>query len=251
MVILVLVLVWVAVLTPRVVRHFKEAGSHSSIESFHEQLHLLERAGPKLVEPAYRLETDACDALSGGAATAGGASAPFRKAGYAARTDLALVDHLADSTAEGPVGPAPGWSASVRTRRLADDRRRSRKRRRDVLVGLLAVATVTGVLGAMHALHLLWAITGISVVAIAGYVALVAYAQLLNADRQAGRPVASRPLPVTPAWAARGPRHAAGERLPGVEVLASGSAQAARAGYPGAWDDTEGALFAPRHAAAR
>ncbi len=243
MVVLVLVIVWVAVLTPKVVRRFREAGSQSSIDSFHQQLHLLERAGPKLVAPAYRLETGD-DATAGGGVSSG-ARVPFRRAGGAARSSLVLLGD------EGPVGAAPGWTASVRYRRLANDRRRSRKRRRDLLLTLLAIASLTGVLGAMHALHLLWAITAVSVLAIAAYVALVAYAQLLTADRQAARPVAAPPMPATPAWARRGPLQTAGNRLPGVDVVAAGTAQAARAGYPGAWDDEQGVELTARHAAAR
>lgn len=243
MVVLVLVIVWVAVLAPRVVRHFKEAGSQSSIDSFHQQLHLLGRAGPKLFAPAYRLETEG-DATAGGGVSSG-AGAPFRRPGDPARTALFLVGGAED----GPVGPAPGWTASVRHRRLADGRRRSRKRRRDVLLTLLGISALTGILGAMHALHLLWAITAVSVLAVGAYVALVAYAQLLTADRQAARLVAGPPLPATPAWAARGAHHVAGGPLPGVDVLTAGAAQAARAGYPGAWDEEAGGT-APRHAVA-
>lgn len=249
MVVLVLVIVWVVVLAPSVIRHFREGGSKSSIESFHEKLHLLERTGPKLVAPAYRLGTGEHATAGGGVAPGG--SPPFRRAGPGSRADLVLLGTGAEgSDVAGASVLAPGGETSARRRRLADQRRRSRKRRRDILLALLTVATATGILGAMHALHLLWAVTGVSVLAIAAYVALVAYAQLLNAERHAARPVASEPLPVTPAWAARAPRHAAGGSLPGVEVLTSGAPQLARAGYPGAWDDEERARSAPRHAAA-
>lgn len=239
MVVLFLVIVWIAVLTPKVVRRFREAGSQSSIDSFHQQLHLLERAGPKLVAPAYRLESG--DGATAGGGVSSGPGGLFRRVGGAAapRSGLALVD-------DRPLGAAPGWTASVRRRRLVIARRRNRKRRRDLLFGLLAIATLTGLLGAMHALHLLWAITAVSVLAIALYVALVAYAQLLTADRQAARPVTVRPMPVTPAWA-RTSRRDGGERLPGVEVVGARTAEAARAGYPGGWDE-ESAQAVPRHA---
>jgi len=244
LVVLVLAIVWVAVLTPKVVRRFREAGSQSSIDSFHQQLHLLERAGPKLVAPAYRLETGD-DATAGGGASSS-AQVPFRRAGRVTRSGLVLVDD------EGPVGAAPGWTAAVRRRRLANDRRRSRKRRRDLLVTLLGIAALTGVLGAMHALHLLWAITAVSVLALAAYVALAAYAQLLTADRQAARPIAAPPMPATPAWAARAQRQTADDRLAGVDAVAAGTRQAARAGYPGAWDrEAYAAELASPHAAAR
>ena len=42
MVVLILVVLWVVVLTPLGVRRLRERQGQSSIESFHEQLHLLE-----------------------------------------------------------------------------------------------------------------------------------------------------------------------------------------------------------------
>ncbi len=229
LVVLILVFLWVAVLTPRLVRHFKEGRSNSSIESFHEQLHLLERTGPKLVEPAYRL----------GAAEEGSGSSE-------ALPGLALV------AADDPPGSAsktPDLVRVVRQKHGAWERRRSRRRRRDVLLCLVAVAVVTGGLGAMHALHLLWAITGVTAFAIAGYVALAAYAQMLHADRDAVRPISTRSPDVPMAtWGNGRPRHAP-IASSSVEVLTAGSPRAARAGYPGAWDHDELVTAGPRHAA--
>jgi hypothetical protein len=223
LVVLVLVGLWIAVLTPRLVRHFREGRSRSSIESFHEQLHLLEKTGPKLVEPAHRLEVPEI-----------GTAAP----------GLALVDE------SGVARATPSLVRGVRQKQSSWERRRSRRRRRDLLLGLVAVATITGGLGAMHALHLLWAITGVSALAIAGYIALAAYAQMLHADLDAARPV-SPPLPEAPPVAPRPsrPRHASTTATPAVEILSAGSPRAARAGYPGAWDDDELVPVAPRHAA--
>ncbi|MGH8989867.1 MAG: hypothetical protein ACRDXC_14950 [Acidimicrobiales bacterium] len=223
LVVLVLVVLWIAVLTPRLVRRFREGRSNSSIDSFHEQLHLLERTGPKLVEPAYRLEVPELDLVP-----------PV----------LALVDVQ---------GAAPGAAKLVdvaRRKHLTWERKRTRRRRRDVLLSLAAVAVTTGVLGAMHAFHLLWAITGISALAIAGYVALAAYAQMLHADRDAVRPV-SLGLPELPAvsWRSGRPRHAAISSTSSFEILTAGSPRAARAGYPGAWDRDEVLALGPRHAA--
>lgn len=230
LVVLVLVIVWAAVLTPRVIRHFREGRSHSSIDSFHEQLHLLERTGPKLVEPAYRL---------GPAETSQGAALAARPTG-----GLTLVDQSPTRV------PEPHLPQVVRSRRSSWERRRVRRRRRDLLLGMIAVALLTGGLGAVHALHLLWAVTGVSALAIAGYVALVAYAQMLHAEREAAKPVVSRvPQGPTSPWELTRPRHAAGHPLPGVEVLTGSAPLAARAGYPGAWDDDDLVSCAPRHAA--
>ena len=214
MVVLILVLLWVAVLTPRVIRRFREGSAHSSIESFHEQLHLLERAGPKLVRPAYRLEAPDARSWRGG---------------------LSLVEGGGASHA------TPRLVRGMRHKHTVWERRRSRRRRRDLLLALLGLVALTGGLGALHALHLLWAITGISAFAIAGYVALVAYAQMLHADRDAPRPVSSLPPGMATPWRASGPRTAVMSSAmgPGEKPLGSGTSVAARSGYPGAWDDED------------
>lgn len=233
MVVLVLVVLWVAVLAPRAVRRMRDGRSQTSIESFHEQLHLLERAGPKLVEPAYRLGTPVVplrprtDLAPHADVTVGG------------RGGLALLEH--------PTAERVERRRTTGRRPTAQQRRRGRRRRRDILLGLVVTALLTGVVGAMHGLHALWALTAISVVAIAGYVALAAYVQMLDADRQALKPIATAAPERPPSpWVANRPRHASGEPLPGVEVFTAPASWAAKAGYPGAWDD-EAAV--PRHAA--
>jgi hypothetical protein len=236
LVVLVLVVLWVAVLAPRAIRHFREGRSQTSIESFHEQLHLLERTGPKLVQPAYRLGSDdPSPTMAPSPVGFPGGTARSRS-----RSGLVLLDHT-----EAPVDtlapPQP-----VRTRRPAASRRRGRRRRRDILLALVATAALTGGVGAMHGLHALWIVMAVSILAIAGYVALAAYAQVLDADRQALQPVApSRPQPLPSPWDGTRPRHAPGAPMRGVEVLTGQMSWAARAGYPGAWDEDEPT---PRHA---
>lgn len=56
-VVLILLALWIAVLVPGLWKRRADRRPSGSIESFHHQLHLLERAGPKTVPPAYRLET--------------------------------------------------------------------------------------------------------------------------------------------------------------------------------------------------
>jgi hypothetical protein len=212
LVVLVLVVLWVAVLTPRLLRHLREVRSIDSIESFHEQLHLLERAGPKLVEPAYRLEVPDSDRSF---------------------TRLTLVN------AGDAAHATPRLVRGVRQKHLVWERRRSRRRRRDLLLSLSAIAVLTGGLGAMHAFHLLWAITGVSALTIAAYIALAAYAQLLHADRDATRPVPSRLRDDPAVWGDGRLPPAPSATAGTLEVLAAGSLRAARAGYPGAWDHEE------------
>ena len=247
MVVLVLVVLWIAVLAPRAIRRLREGRSQTSIESFHEQLHLLERAGPKLVEPAYRLgapvvplrprnapASPAVDTTGGGRATVG----DVRVTPDGAYGSLRLLDESMTRPGEGRRRAAPQPSAQ--------QRRRGRRRRRDILLGLVVTALLTGVVGSMHSLHVLWALTAISVVAIAGYVALAAYVQMLDAEHQALKPVVAAPERPPSPWAAARPRHAPGEPLPGVEVLTAPASWAAKAGYPGAWDDDS---VMARHAA--
>lgn len=53
---LIILALWVALLTPGVVKWLRNHKPSTSVASFHRQLRLLEHTGPKLVEPAYRLE---------------------------------------------------------------------------------------------------------------------------------------------------------------------------------------------------
>jgi hypothetical protein len=53
---LIILALWVALLTPGVVKWLRNHKPSTSIASFHRQLRLLEHTGPNLVEPAYRLE---------------------------------------------------------------------------------------------------------------------------------------------------------------------------------------------------
>ncbi len=56
MIVLILVaILWLAVLVPGIISKLSERRNAGSIGRFHERLHLLERTGPKLVQPAYRL----------------------------------------------------------------------------------------------------------------------------------------------------------------------------------------------------
>jgi hypothetical protein len=53
---LIILALWAALLAPGAVRWLRRRKPTTSIASFHRQLRLLEHTGPKLVEPAYRLE---------------------------------------------------------------------------------------------------------------------------------------------------------------------------------------------------
>jgi hypothetical protein len=233
LVVLVLVVLWAVVLTPMTVKRFRQVHTDGSIDSFHEQLHLLERAGPKLVAPAHRLETS--DVPMASSATSHSTR----------RSDLALVGS-AGAAELGPrmlagsgAGPAGSWSRRQVCRRLL----------REVLGGLVATVALTGGFGALHGLHLLWVVTTLAVLSIAGYVALAAYAQLIEADRRSYRPTAVA-LPTPPTSAHGGsPGDEAAHLGPAVVALGARIPAAARAGFPGAWDDELSAEYEPRQAA--
>jgi hypothetical protein len=246
LVVLILVALWVIALAPLGVRRLRERRGTASIESFHQQLHLLERTGPKVVAPANRLET----AYSHTGLAPGQSGFPAVSSAPPRRPSLVLV-----SSASGPLTGAPhqlgvfgdlstfapvghgasddaghlaGWAAREAH---AAQRRRGRRHRRDVVVTLLLVVVLTASLGALHGLHLLWVLTGLGVLGLFGCVALAAYAQLLEADQRALRPVGSER---TSPWDWADERKMPAARSQVVEVARH---SAARAGYPGAWDE--------------
>jgi hypothetical protein len=192
---LILVVLWIVVLAPGFVKRHFEKRSTESIESFHERLHLLERTGPKIVAPAYRLESSEAPA------------APQSASGYPAissRPNLVLLRPVADDGYRDVVEADDGVHyeriTSLATpvprddrRSQAEERRRrqeriARQRRRDLVLGLGATLVVTGLLGLIGALHLLWIVTALAAAALVSYVGLVAYAQTLVPDRRRSGP---------------------------------------------------------------
>jgi len=198
---LILVALWVVVLTPGLLKRRFEKRSTVSIDSFHEQLHLLERTGPKLVAPAYRLEAAeaASVPLPGISGYPAISSMPGRPNLVLLRpVNEALDGDLVDDGHGGHferVGTADGGEQvdDHRRKQHIERRRRqermARQRRRDLVLGLSATLVATGLLGMIGSLHLLWIFTALSGVALVGYLGLVAYAQTLTpAKRIPARP---------------------------------------------------------------
>jgi hypothetical protein len=220
MVLLILVVLWGVVLTPHFVRKWLDRRPAGSIESFHHSLHLLERTGPKIVPPAYRLET----AVPGGQATAGG-TLPAA----AGRPNLVLLAPVgADALADGedvvdeasgehyrrlptPVQDAPVAELSAAPSMEELRRFGARRRRRDLVLGLVATMVLTGLAGFAHSLHALWVLTALAGLALGAFVGLAAYAQML--ENEGAHP-----------------------RRPRRYADTTGLRRAA-AGYPGAWDE--------------
>lgn len=245
MVVLILVALWVAALAPLGWRRLRERQGTASIESFHQQLHLLGRAGPKIMAPAHRLQT----AFSHTGVAPGQTGYPPVPATPSRRPDLVLVASSGPSTistpAAGPDRPGRGHGVEFDPAHLtgwaareakAAQRRRGRRRRRDLVLSLSLLVVLTGSLGALHGLHLLWLLTAVGVLGLCACVGLAAYAQFIEADQQALRPVTadSASAPWDQDQERRRPDVAAGADG-GRHAAARHSA--ARAGFPGAWDD--------------
>ncbi len=263
MLILILVALWVVLLAPAFIKRHLEHRSTVSIDSFHRSLHLLERTGPKLVAPAYRLETAL--ATTGIAPGQSGLPAVSSMPG---RPNLVLLQPVADGTAGDddvvddaagrhylrmppqlvatPTGPAAagptatgpsGVPPSLTARTGAYRAEQGRRRRRDVLLALGGTAVLTGALGIAHSLRPLWVITVLAVVGLGAYLGLAAYAQALGGARRGASSATSH------RYLDDGDRRSAAvhgfpgawDDEPGDHWAASHSA--ATSGYPGAWDD--------------
>lgn len=269
MVVLLLIAVWGVILVPVLWRRRSERHASNSIESFHHQLHLLERAGPKIVAPAFRLET----AFSGTGLAPGQSGLPAVSS-MPGRPNLVLLRPATDDDPdEQVVDPATGnhyRRAAIPTSERLDERlmvrrppgpgqlasrsasrARARRRRQDILLGLAGTVVVTALVGLVPALHLLWVLTGLAAVALVGFLALVATAQRLAAE---ARPMRS------PSWSDRRPWEEEG--LPGTRAgdrQYEGGAWADGGYETGAWADgdyepghgyAEGYALRPRVAAA-
>lgn len=236
MIVLILVALWAVVLAPALLKKWLDRRSTVSIETFHQQLHLLEQAGPKLVDPAYRLET-----AQSSAGIAVGQSGYPAVSSRPSRPNLVLLkpvsgggagDDVVDSSSGehfrrvGSPVTDDEPSRQLAAARIEDLRRHQvQRRRRDLLLGLASTLVITGLLGL--AVPTFWVLTGLAALALGGYVGLAAYAQLLEADRSPrtyGRPRRSS------GTVARGGE--VPEWQPVIEER-----WVASAGYPGAWDD--------------
>jgi hypothetical protein len=235
-ILLVLVVVlWIAVLVPGALKRRSEHRGAGSIAHFHHQLETLEHAGPKLMAPAYRLET----------AFPVGANLETSVPGLDnSRPKLVLLRPTNDQDAadvddsEGchyeRVGvlsaPEPPERCLQPQAELAALRRQEARTRCTYLLRtLVGVVLLTAIIGALPGLHLAWISTGIFGLAALGLLGLIGYAREVEAERQ--RRIAARAR-----WAA--------------EEFEYATAPPASDGYPGAWDEEFAANEEPRRVAA-
>jgi hypothetical protein len=148
--------------------------SHStdSIGSFRMQLRVLERTGPTVVPPAYRMETH----------------------------DLGVYGASRVPTMSGP-GRALANNPTVAAAR----RRRVQKRRRDVFYGLSASVLGAAVLGFLPGLSVMWWLAALLAVALAMYVVVLMQLRDAAAERsQKIRYLHAAGAPATGRWSGYG-----------------------------------------------
>jgi hypothetical protein len=212
------VLLWLAVLAPSVWRRFGERQGVGSIDHFHQQLQLLEHAGPKTVAPAYRLHT----ATPGQRSTDAVADVAIDSS----RPKLVLLRPTEDAAAadvDGDDGshyervgvldrPEPVCLPELHVALPSIRREQARRRCTMLLRCLGAVAISTTLIGLFPGLHLAWVVAALAGLTALGLVGLMAYAKELEAEQVRRRSNREVSTPAT--------------------VPAS-------AGYPGAWDDDD------------
>jgi len=229
-ILLVLVAVlWVVVLAPSVLRRIRERGGVGSVDHFHHQLELLEHAGPKLVTPAYRLQS------AGSGRSAAPSSRPklvlLRAVQDAQAADIEDVDGAHYARVGVIQRPDPPLSPAQTDAELAAYRRQqARQRCTFVLRVLVGAAITTGILGALPALRLAWIFTGIAGIGALALAGLIAYAREVEGQRRQSRP---RPLD-SRQWDDATPEVTTFDD-DGSDVVRG----AAQAGFPGAWDEVE------------
>lgn len=183
---------WIAVLSPGVYKRLTQRRSVESIEHFHHQLHLLGRTGPKIVAPAYRLETAEPNrtlAQNGGtlALTTPNTpnlvllTSPSRSDGLSSNTMSATSNTMSATSPDSGLHVAryhaPIGKDSARQQTL-------RNRRRNAVGILIGTLVFTGLLGTVRELRPIWIVTAITAALLLGYLGLAAYAKQLVMARE-------------------------------------------------------------------
>ena len=240
MILLVFVVVlWIAVLAPSALRRRSERRGVGSIDHFHHQLELLEHAGPKLVAPAYRLQT----AIPGG----GSFETQVPEPEDLSRPKLVLLRPIGEgdeAEVDGDDGAhyerigvleppePPACAQETRAELAAWRRQQARVRTTWMLRGLIGVVVLTAFIGVSPSLRPAWIITGLAGAAALGLVGLMSYASRASSCSDGS--------------------HRAADDLhrqwldPDQDV----ELRPASAGYPGAWDEEDDGYDMPARAAA-
>jgi len=218
-IVLILVAVlWIAVLVPSVLSKLSERRSAGSIGRFHQRLDLLERTGPKLVEPAYRLTgTDSsrpstpmlvpvtpppvrptlrlvssaddleysADDLEYSADDLEYSAEQGRHLHEADDLDGALEEEMVELRSPGPADDVEFEYPESDAATAARDRRRLARRRRRHIFGILcSLAAITGLMGLAHPLRAAWIVAGVFVGLLIAFVGLAIYGQHIEEERR-------------------------------------------------------------------
>jgi hypothetical protein len=196
--VIIMVVAWVVILGPSILKRRSREGGVNSISHFHRQLRVLEHSAPQpIVAPAYRLRAlDGSGSPRVGPNPAGGGPAPVLTVVGATELPRPALAFLGDDRDEatGPTIPdghdpyrsprrefgapgepraeglgAPGWSGESAARQLA------RRRRRDTLGVLTLVLVSTALIGFIPGASAARIVTAVSAVALAAYVFLLVH----------------------------------------------------------------------------
>lgn len=161
MVLLILAGIWAAVILVPLVRAKTEGSLGDSIGSFRRHLSILERTAPPVVPPANRLR------------------APRPEVSMNAQRQLAASRVLAESGYR-----RPSRSRSIGRGMATSRRRQSQRRRRDVLLALLAGMVGSLFLAMVNGLHIMLVVNVFIDLMFVGYVMLLIRLRNLAAERE-------------------------------------------------------------------
>ena len=185
-VLLILAVVWALVLGPGLVRSRAERRSRDSIGAFHRQLRVLERTGPLLVNPAFRLRTRVSTDRSGAGST------DDRDTGTDPEMDVVRARRVRPTVADrgllvvrpDRVTARPVGDPSAHRRPDPFFRAQACRRRRNVLAGFACVVVVSGLLGSAPVLRPLLVVTAATLVVGALYIALLVRLRTRAVERE-------------------------------------------------------------------
>jgi len=191
-VLLILAVIWALVLGPGLLRSRAERRARDSIGAFHRQLRVLERTGPTLVSPAFRLRTRALAEGSGALATARSGVGLDDDRDIDPEDVTVRARRLRPPVAERgllvvrPDRVAPRTVGDPTAHRRADPffRAQACRRRRNVLAGFACIVVLSGLLGSVPVLRPLLFVTAAAVVVSALYVALLVRLRTRAVERE-------------------------------------------------------------------
>lgn len=207
MVLVVLAVVWIAALTPMVLRKMNERQVTTSVDSFRRQLRGLRRAYPRLAASAAHggIAVPMPGASSRPAIMSLGAPLHDRgpRAG-SARTEVADDRELQDDDRRGTEAFRRDPSRRPAGTRTTKQSTRAMRRRR-MLLGLGGTLLGSFALGAIPGFGVLWDLSLLALIATAGYLGLLVYFHRLELERSVkvidfplSEPAPRLGIPVTP-----------------------------------------------------